>query len=229
MLQSLVSKRLAIIQRSWKTPRQYQRIQIRNVLTESAFMQPGTIAPRFELPEPSTGLVVAIEDVKKADTKALLVMFICNHCPFVVHLKPALVNLADVYMPKGLAMVAISSNSIITHPQDGPVSMVKDADELGYQFPYLFDETQEVAKAYKAACTPEFYLFDSELQLAYHGQYDDSRPGNDKPITGQDLKSAIDLVLDSKEVPPPWKPCIGCNIKWEHGREPQWFGTQQVK
>eukprot|EP01026_Neomeris_dumetosa_P041934 TRINITY_DN3480_c0_g1_i7.p1 TRINITY_DN3480_c0_g1~~TRINITY_DN3480_c0_g1_i7.p1 ORF type:complete len:367 (-),score=49.58 TRINITY_DN3480_c0_g1_i7:190-1290(-) len=206
-----------------------QRLMVRNVLTESMVLQPKSIAPHFELPEPATGLMVGIQDVKKADTKALLVMFICNHCPFVIHLKPAIVSLAEDYMPKGLAMVAITSNSIETHPQDGPVSMVKDVDQYGYQFPYLYDETQEVAKAYKAACTPEFFLFDKELLLAYHGQYDDSRPRSDTPISGQDLKTAIDLVLEGKEVPPPWKPSIGCNIKWQPGKEPEWYGTQQIK
>eukprot|EP01024_Parvocaulis_polyphysoides_P004346 TRINITY_DN11090_c0_g1_i5.p1 TRINITY_DN11090_c0_g1~~TRINITY_DN11090_c0_g1_i5.p1 ORF type:complete len:253 (-),score=19.75 TRINITY_DN11090_c0_g1_i5:266-964(-) len=230
MLKALVGKRIFLVQRSYKLLHKKNHfLQVRNVLTESAFMQPRTIAPRFDLPEPATGLMVAIEDVKKADSKALLVMFICNHCPFVVHLKPALVNLAKDYMPKGLAMVAISSNSIETHPQDGPVSMAREADENGYQFPYLFDETQEVAKAYKASCTPEFFLFDSQLRLAYHGQYDDSRPSNDRPITGQDLKSAIDLVLEERDVPPPWKPSIGCNVKWQPGNEPEWYGVQQVK
>ncbi|KAH7292576.1 hypothetical protein KP509_29G075500 [Ceratopteris richardii] len=145
-------------------------------------------------------------------------MFICNHCPFVVHLKMNLLKLANDYIPKGVGIVAISSNSIKTHPQDGPDMMAKEAQQLGYPFPYLYDETQEIAKAYGAACTPDFFLYKKDgrrpFELVYHGQFDDSRPGNGKPITGRDLRNALDCILAGMPVSTAQKPSIGCSIKW---------------
>jgi len=195
--------------------------------TESVILDVGFQAPEFSLPEPLTGRSISLYEYAK-DSKATVIMIICNHCPFVVHLKPHIVDLAKEYRSKGVSFVAISSNSTETHPQDGPENMAKDAKEQGYPFPYLFDETQEVAKAYQAACTPEFMVFDSDLQLQYHGQWDDSRPskyGGDIPVTGKDIRHALDLVLAGQAVEKPWKPSIGCNVKWNTGNEPAWYGT----
>ncbi|KAH9308160.1 hypothetical protein KI387_036071, partial [Taxus chinensis] len=160
------------------------------------------------LPEPLTGKIWKLDDFQ--GHPALLVMFICNHCPFVVHLKKGIVKLADDYMPKGLAVMAISSNSSVTHPRDGPDFMAEDAKKLGYQFPYLYDEAQEAARAFGAVCTPDFFLFKKDgnqpFALAYHGRFDESRPRNDKPITGSDIRQAIDCVLSGQPVSAPQKP-----------------------
>lgn len=173
-------------------------------------------APDFELLESVTGSTRKLDDFE--GFPALLVMFICNHCPFVVHLKVDLVKLAKQYIPKGLAVVAISANSVKTHPQDGPDFMAKEAKELGYPFPYLYDETQAVAKAYGAACTPDFFLFKKDgrrpFELVYHGQFDDSRPNNNRPITGRDIRNALDCVLSGRPVSTVQRPSLGCNIKW---------------
>lgn len=184
--------------------------------SSSKAMPLGSAAPDFELPEPLTGKVWKLADFE--GHPALLVTFICNHCPFVVHLKKDIVKLANDYMPRGLAIAAISSNSAVTHPQDGPDFMAEDARTFEYTFPYLYDETQEVARAYGAVCTPEFYLFkkngNQPFELAYHGQFDDSRPNNNKPITGSDLRQALDCVLSDQPINFAPKPSVGCGIKW---------------
>ncbi|KAI8464911.1 MAG: thioredoxin-like protein [Monoraphidium minutum] len=197
------------------------------VLTESCDLAIGTKAPAFELPEPLTGKAVTLEGLA-AGSSATLVMFLCVHCPFVVHLKGAISELVREYQSQGLAAVAISSNSTETHPQDGPDNIAKEARELGYPFPYLFDETQAVARAYKAACTPEFYLFGPDRGLVYHGAFDASTPRNNVPITGADLRAALDAVLAGRPVPQ-GRPSIGCNLKWSPGKEPEWYGPQQVQ
>lgn len=198
---------------------------VRSVLKESQDLKMGTRAPDFSLPEPLTGKTWTLADFEGCP--ALLVMFICNHCPFVVHVREELVQLTEKYMEKGLGVVAISSNSIQTHPQDGPDAMAEEAKRSRFGFPYLFDETQEVAKAYNAACTPDFYIFKKEgrrpFELAYHGQLDDSRPSNGRPVTGRDLRAALDCVLSARPVPGPQKPSIGCNVKWTPGNEPDYF------
>jgi thiol-disulfide isomerase/thioredoxin len=150
----------------------------------------------------------------------------CNHCPFVIHLRSALAEFGKEYQAKGLGIVGISSNDITTHPDDSPQRMKEEAKSAGYAFPYLFDESQEVARAYGAACTPDFFLFDAQHRLVYRGQFDDSRPGNGKPITGADLRAACDAVLAGKAISSTQKPSIGCNIKWKSGREPAYFTGQ---
>jgi peroxiredoxin len=181
----------------------------------------GTKAPDFVLPD-ATGKKVSLKDLKEAH--ALLVLFICNHCPYVKHIRSGLAQLARDYQPRGLATVAISSNDVANYPQDSPAKMAEEAKSAGYIFPYLYDETQEVAKAYHAACTPDIYLFDKDQRLVYRGQFDDSRPGTDVPVTGKDLRVAIDAVLAGQQVSPNQKPSIGCNIKWKRGNEPDYFG-----
>jgi peroxiredoxin len=180
----------------------------------------GTTAPAFSLPD-SEGNTVSLDDFAAAP--ALLVMFICNHCPFVIHVRDELGRVAADYMPKGLAVVAINSNSIESHPQDGPENMKRLAIQEGWEFPFLFDETQEVAKAYKAACTPDLFLFDGDCKLLYRGQLDDSRPSNAIPVTGHDLRAAIEDVLAGAPVSIDQKPSVGCNIKWKRGNEPEYW------
>eukprot|EP00884_Botryococcus_braunii_P017572 jgi/Botrbrau1/4499/Bobra.0220s0032.1 len=192
-------------------------LQVRMVLTESRDLAIGTVAPDFKLLEPLTGKEWSLANFQGSP---LLVMFICNHCPFVVLLKEAIAALAREYQAKGFGVVAISSNSIITHPQDGPEKMAEDATKFGYTFPYLYDSTQEVAKDYRAACTPEFYVFDDALKLQYHGQFDDARPNSGKPVTGKDLRKAMDEVLNGQPITWPTYKSIGCNIKWAPGNEP---------
>ena len=194
------------------------------VLTPSTMLPLGTPAPDFRLPD-LEGKGVVLADF--ANAPALLVMFICNHCPFVQHVRQELSRFGREYQGKGLAIVAISSNDVDSHPQDGPDGMQEEAEQAGYTFPYLFDEDQEAAKAYRAACTPDFFLFDGDRQLVYRGQLDDSRPGNDIPVTGQDLRGAADAVLAGQLVPADQKPSIGCNIKWKPGNEPEYFGIYQ--
>jgi peroxiredoxin len=158
------------------------------------------------------GSVVSLADF--ADKKGLLVVFMCNHCPFIKHLRTELSEFGNEYQDKGLGVIGISSNDVASHPDDSPEKMAEEAAEAGYRFAYVYDESQEVAKAYKAACTPDFFLFDSDMTLAYRGQFDGSRPGNDIPVTGADLRAACDQVLASEPVPVEQKPSIGCNIKW---------------
>ena len=190
-------------------------------LTPSTMLELGTAAPDFRLPN-IDGKLVSLADF--ADAPALLVAFICNHCPFVKHIQPGFAALAKEYQAKGVAVVAISSNDITTHPDDSPAHMAKEAKAAGYTFPYLYDETQEVAKAYQAACTPDFYVFDKHQRLVYRGQMDSSRPSNGQPVTGHDLRAALDLVIEGKPVAGEQRPSIGCNIKWKNGLEPAYFG-----
>lgn len=191
------------------------------VQTASTMLPLGTRAPDFTLKNVVDDKRVSSKDFE--GKSGLLVMFICNHCPFVKHLQSALAAFGKEYQPKGLAIVAINSNDVTIHPDDGPDKMKQLAQQAGYTFPYLFDETQAVAQAYKAACTPDFFLFDKHQALVYRGQFDASRPGNNKPITGADLRAAVDAVLAGKPVPAEQKPSIGCNIKWKPGKEPAYY------
>ncbi|GAB4156617.1 MAG: thioredoxin family protein [Planctomycetaceae bacterium] len=190
------------------------------VKTASTMLPLGTKAPDFSLPNVD-GRTVSLSDFEGKD--GLLVIFMCNHCPFVIHLREALAQFATEYQEKGLGIVGINSNDVATHPDDSAEKMVEEAKSAGYTFPYLYDESQEVAKAYHAACTPDFFLFDKDLKLVYRGQFDDSRPGNDVPVTGADLRAACDAVLAGEPVSAEQKPSIGCNIKWKAGNEPAYF------
>ncbi len=181
--------------------------------TPSNMLPLGTKAPEFSLVDTITDRTKDLHEIK--GSKGTVVMFICNHCPFVVHVNSQLVQLANDYAEQGIIFVAISSNDAINYPQDGPDKMKSHAQQNKYPFPYLYDETQEVAQAFSAACTPDFYLFDSELKLVYRGQLDDSRPGNGIPLSGTDLRNAIEAVLQDKQVNANQKPSIGCNIKWK--------------
>jgi peroxiredoxin len=171
-----------------------------------------TAAPDFHLPDVTTAKTVSLQDF--AGAKALLVMFICRHCPYVKHVQHELARIGNDYASAPLAIVAISSNDATAYPDDAPDSLREMARELGFSFPLLYDETQEVARAYDAACTPDFFLFDDQRKLAYRGQLDDSRPKTDKPVTGRDLRNAIDAVLSGQAAPADQKPSLGCNIKW---------------
>lgn len=188
----------------------------------STMLELGTKAPKFSLQDTVTGKTVQLKDYR--GNKALLVMFISNHCPYVKNIKEGLTEYAKDYLPKGVGIVAICSNDVENYPDDSPEKMKEDAAKFRYPFPYLYDETQEVAKAYKAACTPDLFLFNEKHELVYRGQFDSSRPGNDKPVTGKDLREATDLVLAGEEVPEDQTPSIGCNIKWKKGNEPEYFG-----
>jgi peroxiredoxin len=187
--------------------------------TPSTMLPLGTQAPPFSLPDTLWGKTVSLDTFK--DRQALLVMFICNHCPFVRHIRSELAKLGRDYHPRGVGIAAISSNDVQEYPQDGPDQMAIEARDAGYTFPYLYDATQEVAKAYKAACTPDFFLFDRDRKLVYRGQLDDSRPKNGLPVTGADLRAALDAVLAGKPVSPNQMPSIGCNIKWKPENEPK--------
>ncbi len=189
-------------------------------LTPSTMLPLGTPAPQFRLPD-TNGKIVSLADFK--DALALLVIFMCNHCPYVKHIRQRLAQLALDYRPRGLAMVGINSNDAANYPEDGPAKMAAEVKSVGYIFPYLYDETQAVAKAYRAACTPDLYVFDRKQKLVYRGQFDGSRPGNNTPITGNDLRAALDAVLVGQPVAPDQKPSIGCNIKWKPGNEPDYF------
>jgi len=180
----------------------------------------GTKAPDFSLPD-TDGLNRDLSEF--ADAKGLLVVFMCNHCPYVKHIRHALAALADEYLAKGIAVVGISSNSAESHPQDGPEAMREEVANIGYHFPYLYDASQEVAKAYRAACTPDIFLFDGAQKLVYRGQFDDSRPGNNRPVTGADLRAALDALLAGKPPLALQKASMGCNIKWIPGNEPDYF------
>lgn len=182
-------------------------------LTESTMPPLGMSAPDFCLPD-TDGRMVRLADFAQAP--ALLVAFICNHCPYVKHIQKAFAELAKEYQAKGVAVVAINSNDPVAYPEDAPEKMKEEKQRLGYTFPYLFDETQEVARAYRAACTPDFFLFDRARKLVYRGQMDDSRPGNNKPNDGRDLRAALDAVLAGQTPPPHQKPSSGCNIKWRN-------------
>lgn len=195
------------------------------VRTASTMLPLGTQAPAFDLPECEGGSY-SLEQAQGA--KALLVMFICNHCPYVKHVADQLKVLADDYADKGVAVVAISSNDAEAYPDDSPEAMAAEKAARGYAFPYLFDGDQSVAQAYAAACTPDFFLFDADQKLAYRGQLDGARPSSDQPVTGEDLRAAIDAVLAGEAVPEPQKASLGCNIKWKPGNEPQYFNPAGV-
>lgn len=183
-------------------------------LTPSNMMPLGTPAPDFALPDTVSGRTMSLADVR--GDAATVVMFICNHCPYVKHVNPELVRLANDYRDRGVGFVAISANDVDNYPDDSPDKMKQVAAEQGYPFPYLYDETQTVAKAYDAACTPDFFVFDGNLKCAYRGQLDESRPGNDKPVTGADLRAALDAVLNGESIPEDAQtPSQGCNIKWK--------------
>jgi thiol-disulfide isomerase/thioredoxin len=187
-------------------------------LTESTMLGLGTPAPEFELPDALSGHTITLSEF--AGKKGLLVMFLCPHCPFVKHIQPGLAELAKDYAGSPLALLAISSNDVAQYPEDGPDGLRQMAAELGFDFPYCFDESQETAKAYRAACTPDFFLFDGGHRLVYRGQFDDSRPSNSAPVNGSDLRAAIEAVLADRPVDAEQKPSIGCNIKWKPGNEP---------
>jgi len=185
---------------------------------ESQMLPLGTAAPAFSLPDPD-GKVFSLRD----GAAAYLVMFICNHCPYIKHVREELARIGREYGERNVAIYAINSNDVSTHPGDSPEKMKQEAAEWGYVFPYLYDASQGVAKAYRAACTPDFFLFDADRKLVYRGQLDDSRPSNDTPVDGRDLRAALDAVLRGDAVPEPQKASIGCNIKWRPGNEPDYF------
>jgi peroxiredoxin len=182
-------------------------------LTPSTMLPLGTKAPDFNLLDTVSGNMLSLSKLK--GDEGTVIMFICNHCPFVKHVNEELVRITNDYRVAGFNFIAISSNDVSAYPQDGPDAMRQQATIESYPFPYLYDATQEVAQAYKAACTPDFYLFDSYLKLVYRGQLDDSRPGNGIPLSGRSLREAMDALLGNKQVPEPQKPSIGCNIKWK--------------
>ena len=190
------------------------------MLTRSTMLTLGTKAPDFSLPDVVSDKTISLKDF--SDKKGLLVMFICRHCPFVKHVQKELAKIGKDYENKNFGIVAISSNDMETHPDDSPENLKRQAEELGFNFPYCYDETQEVAKSYTAACTPDFFLFDKERKLVYRGQLDNSRPGNFKKVTGKDLREAIDSVLADRPVSQEQKPSAGCNIKWKPGNEPDY-------
>jgi peroxiredoxin len=191
------------------------------VAVNSTMLPLGTKAPDFRLPDPS-GKLISVTDCQGAT--ALVVVFMCNHCPYVKHIRAGLAQLARDYLPRRVGMVGINSNDVANYPADSPANMAEEVKSAGYIFPYLYDATQQVAKAYRAACTPDIYLFDKDQRLVYRGQFDDSRPGNNVPVTGIDLRAAIDAVLAGKPVSPNQKASIGCNIKWKPENEPEYFG-----
>jgi peroxiredoxin len=191
------------------------------VKTASTMLPLGTEAPDFTLPDAS-GKMVSLSDF--AGKPALLVAFICNHCPFVKHIAAGLAELATEYQKRDVAVVAVNSNDVENYPDDSPAKMAEEVKRRGYTFPYLYDETQSVAKSYGAACTPDFYLFDKNRKLVYRGQLDSSRPDSGIPVTGKDLRAALDAVLSGRPVAKEQKPSIGCNIKWKPGNEPPYFG-----
>jgi len=189
--------------------------------TLSTMLSLGTEAPAFRLPDPS-GKWVSLEDFK--DSLPLLVIFMCNHCPYVKHIQTSLAELAREYQARGVAVIGISSNDAKAFPEDGPNKMAEEIQSAGYTFPYLYDESQSVAKLYHAASTPDFFLFDGHRRLVYRGQFDDSRPRSGRPVTGKDLRAALDAVLDGRPVPGDQKPSSGCNIKWRSGNAPSFGG-----
>ena len=190
----------------------------------STMLPLGTKAPDFKLPDVLTGKKISLSDFSK--NRFLLVMFICRHCPYVKHVQAQLVQMGKDYQPQNVGMVAISSNDAEKYPDDSPESLREMAKSLGFSFPLCYDESQETAKAYRAACTPEFYLFNENRELIYRGQLDDSRPNSGIPVTGKDLRGALDSALAGKPISPEQKPGIGCNIKWKPGHEPDYFGSK---
>lgn len=189
--------------------------------TASTMLELGTAAPRFNLPEPKTGHDLTIDDFKAA--RGLVVVFLSNHCPYVHHIREGLAAFTHDYAKRGIAAVGINANDAEQYPEDAPDKMIEEVAQQGYEFPYLFDERQSVAKAYQAACTPDFYLFDGERKLFYRGQFDGARPGNDVPVTGSDLRVACDALLDGLAAPANQIPSMGCNIKWKPGNAPDYY------
>ena len=187
-------------------------------LTPSTMLPLGTQAPDFQLPDVVSGQTISLNTF--VGKQALLVMFICRHCPFVKHVQAQLAQIATDYANSDVGIVAISANDAVNYPDDAPAKLKAMAQDLGFTFPVCYDENQETAKAYTAACTPDFFLFDAKRQLVYRGQLDDSRPSNNQPVTGKDLRAALDAVLASQSINPDQKPSIGCNIKWKPGNEP---------
>jgi peroxiredoxin len=181
--------------------------------TPSNMLPLGTIAPDFNLPDTVSGKMMSLKSIKS--NVATVIMFVCNHCPYVKHVQGQLVALAKDYQPKGVVFIAISSNDAENYPADSPEKMKEEAQQAGYTFPYLYDGSQAVAKAYQAACTPDFYVFDGTLHCAYRGQLDDSRPKNNVPVTGKDIRAALDNLLSGQPVNPEQIPSVGCNIKWK--------------
>lgn len=189
--------------------------------TPSTMLPLGTTAPGFSLRDATTGATVSLSALD--DKPVVLVMFISNHCPYVKHVAAELARIGSEYGPQGVGIVAIGSNDIENYPDDAPPRMVEFAATHGFTFPYLFDETQEVARAYRAACTPDLYVFDADRSLVYRGQLDGARPGNEVPVDGRDLRAALDAALDGAPIPEPQLPSAGCNIKWKPGHEPDYF------
>ena len=190
--------------------------------TPSQMIDLGTEAPNFSLPDVVSGRNVSLDDFP--DAKGFMIAFICNHCPFVQLIRHEFARYGRDYTDKGIAVIAINSNDILAHPEDGPDAMADDARRFGYTFPYCLDEDQSVAKTYQAACTPDLYLFDADRKLVYRGQFDDARPGSDFPVTGADLRAASDALLAGQSIPEPQKASLGCNIKWKPGNEPAYYG-----
>ena len=190
--------------------------------TPSTMLPLGTKAPDFQLPDVVSGKPISLDTF--TDKKSLLVMVICQHCPFVKHVQNELAKLGEDYVEQGLGIVAISANDVSNYPDDSPENLKAMAQELGFNFPFCYDESQKTTKAYTAACTPDFFLFDSDFKLTYRGQLDDSRPGNDVPVTGKDLRAAIEAVLGERPVNSDQKPSLGCSIKWKPGNEPPYYG-----
>jgi peroxiredoxin len=190
------------------------------VLMNSLMVPIGTPAPDFRLPD-TAGRMVSLADFK--DAQGLLVMFLCNHCPYVKHIRSPLAAAVKKYQAQGISAVGINSNDVVEYPEDSPEKMKLEARQHGYTFPYLFDETQAVARAYRATCTPDLFLFDGRRHLHYRGQFDSARPGNQKPVTGEDLTAAVDGLLAGKPPPARQMPSAGCNIKWKSGEEPEYF------
>ena len=190
--------------------------------TPSQMIDLGTEAPNFSLPDVVSGRNVSLDDFSGA--KGFMIAFICNHCPFVQLIRHEFARYGREYTDRGVTVIAINSNDILAHPEDGPDAMSDEARRFGYAFPYCLDEDQSVAKAYQAACTPDLYLFDANRKLVYRGQFDDSRPGSDAPVTGADLRAASDALLAGQPIPEPQKASLGCNIKWKPGNEPAYYG-----
>ena len=188
--------------------------------TPSTMLEIGTQAPSFSLPEPATGKQVSLSDYSD---RPLLVVFSCNHCPYVLHIIKSFSEFANASQHRGLAVVMISSNDVTGYPADGPEKMVELAQQYGFEFPYLYDETQQVAQSYRAACTPDFFLFDASHRLVYRGQYDASRPGNDVAVSGSDMKAAVDALLSNRPLSREQIPSVGCNIKWRADNAPDYF------
>ncbi|NJN73072.1 MAG: thioredoxin family protein [Limnothrix sp. RL_2_0] len=192
------------------------------VRTASTMLPLGSDAPAFALPDVTTGETLSLDSFQ--GKAGLLVIFMCRHCPFVIHVQGELAKIGQEFVPQNLGMIAISANDVANYPDDAPDKLKEMQAELGFNFPIAYDESQETAKTYQAACTPDFFLFDKDFKLAYRGQLDDSRPGNDIPVTGKDLRGAIAAVLAAEAISPDQKPSIGCNIKWKAGNAPDYFG-----